>query len=89
MAVGAKSSDIRTQFLIEAVILSITGGIVGIITGIGAGFALASFMKAPPIFTVSSIVLAVVFSALVGTGFGYYPAAKASKLNPIDALKYE
>ena len=89
MAVGAKSGDIRAQFLIEATILSMIGGILGILLGIAAGYGLATFTEAPPIFKVSSILLAFVFSALVGVGFGYYPAAKASLLNPIDALKYE
>ncbi|MDL2299023.1 ABC transporter permease [Synergistaceae bacterium OttesenSCG-928-D05] len=89
MAVGAKAMDIRLQFLIEAVVLSMIGGILGILLGVATGFALASFTSAPPIFTVSSILLAFVFSAMVGVGFGYYPAWKASLLNPIDALKYE
>lgn len=89
MAVGAKSLDIRFQFLIEAVLLSMVGGTLGIVLGVFAGYALASFTSAPPIFTVTSIMLAFVFSALVGIGFGYYPAWKASLLNPIDALKYE
>lgn len=89
MAVGAKTKDIRFQFLIEAVVLSMIGGTLGIILGVFAGYALASFTSAPPIFTVTSIALAFVFSALVGVGFGYYPAWKASLLNPIDALKYE
>ena len=89
MAVGAKSRDIRFQFLIEAVILSMIGGTIGIITGIFAGHLLASLTAAPPIFSAGSIILAFVFSGLVGIGFGYYPAWKASLLNPIDALKYE
>lgn len=89
MAVGAKSWDIRLQFLIEAVVLSMVGGTLGIVLGVFAGYALASFTSAPPIFTVTSILLAFIFSALVGIGFGYYPAWKASLLNPIDALKYE
>ncbi|MGI6442964.1 MAG: FtsX-like permease family protein [Synergistaceae bacterium] len=89
MAVGAKAIDIRAQFLTEAVILSMIGGILGIILGIFAGYALSSFTEAPPIFTVSSILLAFLFSGMVGIGFGYYPAWKASLLNPIDALKYE
>ena len=67
----------------------VIGGILGICLGIGAGYALASVTQAPPVFTLSSIALAFVFSAAVGIGFGYYPAAKASLLNPIDALKYE
>lgn len=89
MAVGAKAMDIRTQFLIEAMFLSMIGGTIGIIFGIIAGYALSSFTSAPPIFTLSSILLAFIFSGLVGVGFGYYPAWKASLLNPIDALKYE
>ena len=89
MAVGATERDIRIQFLIEAVVLSMVGGVVGIIAGVVTGYALSSFTSAPPVFTVPSILLAFVFSALVGVGFGYYPAYKASLLNPIDALKYE
>ena len=89
MAVGAKAIDIRAQFLTEAVILSMIGGILGIILGVFAGHSLASFTQAPPIFTVSSILLAFLFSGMVGIGFGYYPAWKASLLNPIDALKYD
>ncbi|NLX85197.1 MAG: ABC transporter permease, partial [Synergistaceae bacterium] len=79
----------RFQFLIEAVILSMIGGTIGIITGIFVGYLLASLTAAPPIFSAGSIILAFVFSGLVGIGFGYYPAWKASLLNPIDALKYE
>lgn len=89
MAVGATERDIRMQFLIEAVVLSMIGGTIGILLGIAAGYALASFTSAPPVFTFVSILLAFVFSAMVGVGFGYYPAYKASLLNPIDALKYE
>ena len=89
MAVGATERDIRIQFLIEAVVLSMVGGVVGIIAGVVTGYALSSFTSAPPVFTVPSILLAFVFSAMVGVGFGYYPAYKASLLNPIDALKYE
>lgn len=89
MSVGAKTMDIRLQFLIEAVVLSMLGGFIGIILGIAIGYVLATFTTAPPIFSVSSILLAFVFSGMVGVGFGYYPAWKASLLNPIDALKYE
>lgn len=89
MAVGAKAMDIRLQFLIEAVVLSMIGGFLGIILGVAVGYALATLTTAPPIFSVSSILLAFAFSAMVGVGFGYYPAWKASLLNPIDALKYE
>ena len=89
MAVGATERDIRMQFLIEAVVLSMIGGTIGIMLGVAAGYALSYFTSAPPVFTLMSIVLAFVFSAMVGVGFGYYPAYKASLLNPIDALKYE
>jgi putative ABC transport system permease protein len=89
MAVGAKSGDIRLQFLIEAVTLSLLGGMLGILLGMAAGFGLSKIMQSPPIFGVESILLAFVFSALVGVGFGFYPAWKASLLSPIDALKYE
>ena len=92
MAVNTRSSverDIRMQFLIEAVVLSMVGGTLGIIVGVVAGYALSTFTAAPPVFTLVSIMLAFVFSAMVGVGFGYYPAYKASLLNPIDALKYE
>ncbi|MCF0248590.1 MAG: ABC transporter permease [Synergistes sp.] len=89
MAVGATEKDIRMQFLIEAVVLSMVGGTIGILLGVGAGYALSSFTSAPPVFTLYSILLAFFFSAMVGIGFGFYPAYKASLLNPIDALKYE
>ncbi|WP_217636860.1 ABC transporter permease [Dendrosporobacter quercicolus] len=89
MAVGAQARDIRLQFLLEATVLSMLGGLLGIILGVFSGYMLASFTEAPPVFTAASILLAFVFSAAVGIGFGYYPAHKASCLHPIDALKYE
>ena len=94
MAIGAKASDIRLQFLIESVILSLTGGLVGVITGI-LGTNLVGFLASVnevdlvPSISPLSIIISFVFSALVGIGFGLYPAYKASKLNPIDALRYE
>lgn len=89
MAVGATEKDIRMQFLIEAVVLSMVGGTLGIMLGVVTGYLLSSFTEAPPVYTLSSILLAFIFSGMVGVGFGYYPAYKASLLNPIDALKYE
>ena len=89
MAVGAKTWDIRLQFIIEALTLSVVGGIVGIIIGI-SGSKLVSIMAGwPTIVSFLSILLAFSFSGLVGIFFGFYPAYKASLLNPIDALRYE
>ena len=92
MAVGAREKDILLQFLTEAVVLSVLGGIAGIAFGIGS----SKLMKYVPIFsqweTVVSwgaIALAFLFSASVGIFFGFYPARKASRLDPIEALRYE
>ena len=89
IAVGARSSDILLQFLIEAVILSLLGGIIGIFTGIGIASGLGSAMGTQAIFEPFMIFLGVGFTAVVGIFFGYYPAKKASTLNPIDAMRYE
>jgi putative ABC transport system permease protein len=89
MAVGATSADVLTQFLIEAVVLALVGGILGIVIGIGGAVGLAFFAHWP--FTISPVMVAVSFlvSAGVGIFFGYYPALKASRLDPIEALRYE
>lgn len=90
MAIGARASDIRWQFLIESFLLSMIGGLIGVVTGI-IGAESVRFFSADltPSISISSIFLSLGFSALVGIGFGYYPAHKASLLNPIDALRYE
>jgi putative ABC transport system permease protein len=75
--------------LIEAVTLSLLGGALGVVLGLISAHGLAKVMQSPPIFGLSVIALAFVFSAAVGVGFGFYPAWRASLLNPIDALKYE
>jgi putative ABC transport system permease protein len=89
MAVGAKGRDILLQFLIEAVTLSLIGGIIGIGLGVGISRLLAEKFQWPTLTSPASILLAFVFSALVGIIFGSYPARKASQLDPIDALRYE
>ena len=89
MAVGAKARDIRLQFLMESMILSLIGGAFGILLGIAASIGLAKVMQAPPVFGADSVLLAFFFSASIGIAFGLYPAWRASSLNPIDALKYE
>ncbi|OHE81630.1 MAG: multidrug ABC transporter substrate-binding protein [Verrucomicrobia bacterium RIFCSPLOWO2_12_FULL_64_8] len=89
LAVGAHGSDVLAQFLIEAVILSSMGGILGILLGIGASESVSWYYKWPVLVPTFWIVVAVTFSAAVGVFFGYYPARKASQLDPIDALRYE
>jgi putative ABC transport system permease protein len=89
MAVGAKTWDIRLQFIIEALTLSLVGGIVGIIIGISGSKLVSLLAGWPTIVSFFSIILAFGFSGLVGIFFGFYPAYKASLLSPIDALRYE
>ncbi len=89
IAVGAKTWDIRLQFIIEAVTLSIIGGGIGIILGQAGSIAVAKLAGLPVIISPLSIAVAFGFSAAVGVFFGFYPAYKASLLNPIDALRYE
>ena len=89
MAIGAKSRDILMQFLVESVILCLIGGITGIILGITIYFSFAKISNKPYIFSSGSVILSFVFATLVGIVFGYYPAKKASRLNPIDALRHE
>jgi putative ABC transport system permease protein len=89
MAIGAKTWDIRLQFIIEALTLSLIGGVIGIITGVSTAVILSSVSGWPTVVSVLSILLAFSFSGLVGIFFGFYPAYKASLLNPIDALRYE
>jgi putative ABC transport system permease protein len=89
MAIGAKTSDILNQFLIEALIISAMGGFVGIIMGIVCYFLYTLIASQPFVLSMASVVISFTISALVGIFFGYFPARKASRLNPIDALRYE
>jgi putative ABC transport system permease protein len=89
MAVGARGSDILKQFLVEAVTLSMIGGLLGVGLGFGASVAIAEFANWRVDVTSQAVLLAVGFSAAVGVFFGFYPARKASRLLPIEALRYE
>ena len=89
MAIGARSSAVRSQFLIESIVLSLTGGTVGILLGIGLSLAIPAMLGWPTLVSMMAIVGSVLFSVAVGIFFGYYPARKAAALDPIEALRYE
>ena len=89
MAIGARAIDIRMQFLIEALVLSLLGGLIGVISGILISIIIGTIFKTNIVISFLPILLSFTFSGIVGIGFGYYPAYKASLLNPIDALRYE
>ena len=89
MAVGARGRDILTQFLVEAVTLSLIGGIIGIAVGLGGSHAISYFADWRTLISAESIVIAFGFAAAIGVFFGFYPARKAARLDPIEALRYE
>jgi macrolide transport system ATP-binding/permease protein len=88
-AIGARKMDILVQFLIEAVLMTMSGGITGIVCGVGISFLLALLADWPTKVSIFAIVLATTFSLFVGIGFGLWPARQAAQLNPIEALRYE
>lgn len=89
MAIGARGKDILMQFLIEAILISITGGVIGVILGITASFLITYIAHWPILISEPSIVLSFLVCGITGVFFGYYPALKASRLDPIEALRYE
>lgn len=89
MAVGARNTAIMIQFLVEAIMISFTGGIIGIIIGVAASYSVHYIMQWPVLITTSSIMLSFLVCALTGIFFGWYPARKASNLDPLEALRYE
>ncbi len=89
LAIGALEQQVLMQFLVEAVTLSLAGGIIGILLGLGLAYSAVSYMNVPFVSSPSVIVLAFGFSAAIGMVFGYFPARRAAQLNPIDALRHE
>ncbi len=89
MAVGARARDILRQFLVEAIVLCLAGGVIGVLLGHGAALFLRYYMEWPVLGSVQAVLAAMTVSASVGIIFGFYPAWKASRLDPIDALRYE
>ncbi|HEX8524718.1 MAG TPA: FtsX-like permease family protein, partial [Tepidisphaeraceae bacterium] len=88
-AVGARARHILWQFLAEAIVLCLAGGLFGILLGRGSSLLVRGVLKWPTAISIPTIVVSVAVSALVGVAFGYYPAWKASRLDPIEALRYE
>jgi putative ABC transport system permease protein len=89
LAIGALESEVLMQFLVEAVVLSSFGGLIGIVLALGGSVWLASVLRVPFVFNAGIVVVAFLFSAAVGVIFGYFPALKAARLDPIEALRYE
>ncbi len=89
ISIGARKGDILGQFLLEAIMISVLGGIIGIILGLGSSSLISHLAGWPVFVSSSSVLVSFLFSAAVGVFFGFYPARKASSLNPIEALRYE
>lgn len=88
-ALGASNGSIRLQFITEAIVICLTGGLIGIVLGLLLGTAATSLLGYEAAASMGSIVFSVGFSVLIGVFFGYYPANKAAKMSPIEALRYE
>ena len=89
MAIGARERDVMIQFLTESVMMSGLGGVIGIVLGLGITVALTRFMAVPFVLSPLVVVVAFVFSAGIGIAFGYFPARRAARMDPIEALRHE
>jgi putative ABC transport system permease protein len=89
LAIGALEREVLLQFLVESIVLSSLGGVIGVMLGLGFGVGISLFFDLPLVFNTTIVIIAFLFSTLVGVVFGYFPARKAARLNPIDALRYE
>jgi putative ABC transport system permease protein len=89
LAIGARGRDVLLQFLVEAVVISMFGGGIGIAMGYGLSWGVKTFMSWPALVPMNAVIVAVGFAAVVGVFFGFYPARKAAGLDPIEALRFE
>ena len=89
MSVGARGIDILNQFLIEAIMLSVTGGIIGVLLGVGISLGIQSLAHLPVVIEPWSIIMSFAVCTFTGVFFGWYPAKKAARLDPIEAIRYE
>jgi putative ABC transport system permease protein len=89
LALGARRKDILKQFLIEAIVLCLAGGLLGIIIGAGGSMLVARLAKWPPLISFGTVLIAFAFSVAIGIFFGLYPPGRAAKMNPIEALRQE
>ncbi len=89
LAIGARERDVLLQFLIEAIVMSALGGVMGVLIGLGGSAAIASALKLPFVFQPGIVIVAVTFAAVVGVTFGFFPALRAATLDPIEALRHE
>ena len=89
LAIGARSYEVMLQFLVESIVLCLLGGILGMMLGLGGSYAVGRYIDVPFTFLPEVVLIAFVFSGCVGVAFGFFPARKAARLNPIEALRHE